>query len=117
MPGTLIDDSIASHDLFSLDNDEGLVPFSDEEDSEDEDRTVSPVGYNTEVWRPAKGNVGLLPFDVVKALSDKTGCTFSVNPLSHEVRLVDGNLSDALCRLSALDAILVCCYLVSRPRL
>ncbi len=108
--GTVIDDPIVSNDLFSFDNDEGLVPFSDEEDSEEEDNTPQPVGYQTEAWKPAKGNVGLLTFDVVKALSDHTGCTFSINAHRNEVRLYGGNLSDALSRLSAMEAILVSPY-------
>lgn len=107
MPGTVIDDPVVSGDLFSLDNNEGLVHFSDEEDSEDEDKMLEPVGYQTEVWKPAKGDVGLLTFDVVKALSDHTGCTFSINSHRNEVRLDGGKLSDALARLNVMEPILV----------
>lgn len=107
MPGTVIDDRILSNDPFSLDNVEGLVPFSDEEDSEDEDKILEPVGYRTEVWKPTKGNVGLLTFDVVKALSDYTGCTFSINSHRNEVRFYGANLPDARSRLNAMDSVLV----------
>lgn len=104
----MIDDSILSNDSFSLDHDEGLVPSSDEENSEQEDVPAEQVGYQTEVWKPTKGNnVRLLTFDVVKALSDHTGCTLSINPHHNEVRLHGGNLSDALLRLSAMESILV----------
>lgn len=107
MHGTVIEDPVGSNERFSLDNDEGLVPFSEEEDSGEEASMAVPVGYPTEVWKPAKDNVGLLSFDVVKALSAHTGCTFSINSHRNEVRLNGGNLSDALSRLCALETILV----------
>lgn len=107
MPGTVIDDPIWSNDLFSLDNDGGLVPFSDEEDSEKEDDIIEPVGYQSEVWKPTKGNVAMLTFDVVKALSDNTGCEFSININRNEVRISGGDLSTAMSKLSAMESILV----------
>lgn len=104
----MIDDPVISNDSFSLDHDEGLVPSSDEEDGEQEDVPAEQIGYQTEIWKPAKGNnVGLLTFDVVKALSDHTGCTISINFHHNEVRLHGGNLSDALLRLSVMESILV----------
>jgi hypothetical protein len=103
----VIDDPIVSGDLFSLDNDEGLLPSSDDEDSEEEDDLHKPVGYPTDVWKPATDNVGLLTFDIVKALSDHTGCTFSVNSHGNEVRLHGGNPTDALYRLNAMESVLV----------
>ena len=106
--GTVIDDPIISNDLFSLENDKGLVPFSDEDDSEEDTHLPEPAGYQTEIWKPAKGNVSFLTFDVVKALSAHTGCTFSVNPHRNEVRLHGGDLQAALFKLNTMEAILVC---------
>ena len=103
----MIDDPVLSNDIFSLDNDDGLVPFSDEEDSGEEENAIGLVGYQTEVWKPAKGNVGLLPFDIVKALSDHTNCTFSIDAHRNEVRLYGGSLSDPLSRLTAMEPMLV----------
>ena len=107
MHGTIIDDPIISNDLFSLDDGEGLVPYSDDEDSEEDDEMRELVGYQVQVWKPAKGNVAMVTFDVVKALSDLTGSTFSVNDHWNDVRLYGGDISDALSRLNAMEAILV----------
>lgn len=103
----MIDDPVTSSDLFSLDNDDGLVPFSDEEEGEEEGKLLETIGYQTAVWEPTKGNVGLLTFDVVKALSDHTGSTFYIDSHRNEARLSDGNLTDALFRLNAVEPVLV----------
>jgi hypothetical protein len=110
MPGTFVDDPTASNDLLSFDTDEGLVPLSDEDLSDEERRETETAGYQTLVWKPAKGSVGLLTFDVVKALSEQTGCTFSINNHRNEARIYGGDLSDALTRLKALEPILVSLY-------
>jgi hypothetical protein len=105
--GTVIDDPIISNDLFSLDDGEGLVPYSDDDDSEEDDEIPEPAGYQVQVWKPAKGNVAMVTFDVVKALSDHTGSSFSINDHWNDVRLYGGDLSDALSGLNAMEAILV----------
>jgi hypothetical protein len=107
VPGTVIEDPVGYNEHFSLDEHDGLVPYSDEDDSEEGEGMAPPAGYPTEVWRPAKGNVGLLTYDVVKALSAHTGCTFSIDSHRKEVRLSGGDLSDAVSRLSVMEAILV----------
>jgi hypothetical protein len=114
MHGTFIDEPIVSNDLFSPDNDEGLVPLSDEDGSDEERSETQPVGYQTEIWKPTRSSVGPLTFDVVKALSDRTGCTFSINTHRNEARIYGGELSDALSRLDALEAILVSLCRMSR---
>ncbi len=103
----MIDDSITSNDLFSLDNGDGLVPFLDEEEGEEEGKLLERVGYQTAVWQPNKANVGLLTFDVVKALSDHTGSSFYIDSYRNEARLYGGNLTDALTRLNAMEPMLV----------
>jgi hypothetical protein len=104
--GTIIDDPIATSDVFSLGSDEGLLPYSDDEDSDEEAEPTEPAGFRTIVWKPTGGSVTILPFDVVKALSDRTGSTFSVDHHRNEVRLHGGDLQDAVSRLNAIEAIL-----------
>lgn len=112
MPGTVVEEPVGYDDHFSLEDDGGLVRYSDEDDSEAEKDKAPPAGYQTKVWKPAKGTVGLLTYDVVKALSAYTGCTFSIDSHRNEVRLHGGDVSDAVSKLSVMEAILVSSWYV-----
>jgi hypothetical protein len=103
----VIEEPVGSDGHFSLDDDGELVRYSDEDDSEGERDHAPPAGYQTKVWKPTKGNVGLLTYDVVKALSAYTGCTFSINSHRNKVRVHGGDVSDAVSKLSVMEAILV----------
>jgi hypothetical protein len=112
VPGTVIEDRVGYDEHFSLDDNDGLVPYSDEDDSEGDKDKGPRAGFQTKVWKPAKGNVGLLTYDVVKALSAHTGCTFSIDSHRNEVRLHGGDVSDAVSRLSVMEALLVSLWYV-----
>jgi hypothetical protein len=97
-----------SNDHFCLDDDGGLVPFSDEADSESEGQPPPAAGFQTVVWKPKNGLVEMVKPEFVRAVSDRTGGTsFSVNFHRNEILLHGGDVAAAISLLNALESTLV----------
>ena len=106
LQGTIIEQP-TSTDFFSLEDDEGQLLSSDEEDNIGIHITSGPMGVQPDLWRPNTGSVTVLPYEIIKALSERTGTTFFVNQHKNEVRLQGGRVPEALSSLNTLAPILV----------
>lgn len=76
---------------------------SDEESSSNNSAGGAPSAY----WCPQDGNIAILPDNMAKDIATLTNSTLYKEPDHHRVRLMNGDMKQALQTLQTLEPLLV----------
>jgi hypothetical protein len=104
--GTTLQDPLL--DEVRLDDNEGLLAISNDNDSSDEAEVFATPGHISTYWKPQQGKISIVTTELAASLAQATGCSFFPDHGANQVGISGVNFNEALYKLQNLERLQVC---------